>query len=508
VSHFRSFAFINSLLSLLSLLSIGCADDPGVDENETETTGDGDALTCEVAIIGGGAGGLHTAYRLAPELGEGICLFEAEATLGGRIHDISLDENDPNSPLVGTGARRVMEGQDVLLGLVDELGIELETPGPAIDLIYARDTFAFSKNDFAPLYDFTPDPTPGADQETFLYDQLRFGPAREMVDTYPNFEAYVIDVVGQGGYDFLRDMSRFRADFEYDLDARGYLDYLDEEWDVCCTPSYPVGGMSAFIRGMASATEASGGRIFTSEPVSSIRRAEAGGYQLDTASHSITADKIVIAIPPLALDQLDGDIVDEIQAEPIYQDIVAVKVVTITQWWPESWWADIVNPDMMMDNHVWRAWSTDNCLNFIEIPIEPYAAAAQVTRSVYNDNLMCSEFWEMTAAEGTQAVETEVAIGLMQLFNNNGITSPAMIDLPVPLSTHVQVWPAAWHWLGAGTEVTNAELFEWAVEPLPGEEVALVGEAYNVQRSGWSDAAYKSSINLLNTRYGMALPGL
>jgi hypothetical protein len=36
----------------------------------------------------------------------------------------------------------------------------------------------------------------------------------------------------------------------------------------------------------------------------------------------------------------------------------------------------------------------------------------------------------------------------------------------------------------------------------------LVGEAYNVQRSGWSDGAYKSSINLLNTKYGMSLPGL
>jgi hypothetical protein len=55
---------------------------------------------------------------------------------------------------------------------------------------------------------------------------------------------------------------------------------------------------------------------------------------------------------------------------------------------------------------------------------------------------------------------------------------------------------------------TNADLFDWAVEPLPGEEVALVGEAYNVQRSGWSDGAYKSSINLLNTKYGMSLPGL
>jgi len=58
------------------------------------------------------------------------------------------------------------------------------------------------------------------------------------------------------------------------------------------------------------------------------------------------------------------------------------------------------------------------------------------------------------------------------------------------------------------TQADGPELFEWATQPLKGEDVALVGEAYNVQRSGWSDGAYKSSINLLNKRYGMKLPGL
>lgn len=99
----------------------------------------------------------------------------------------------------------------------------------------------------------------------------------------------------------------------------------------------------------------------------------------------------------------------------------------------------------------------------------------------------------------------EVAVGLSTLFNNGGVSQPETVEIPTPLQTRVQVWPAGWYWLGAGASATNAELFQWAAEPLSGEEIGLVGEAYNVQRSGWSDAAYKSSINLLNTRYGMSL---
>ena len=47
----------------------------------------------------------------------------------------------------------------------------------------------------------------------------------------------------------------------------------------------------------------------------------------------------------------------------------------------------------------------------------------------------------------------------------------------------------------------------WALEPLQGAAIYLVGEAYNPQRSAWSDGAYKSSINTLNRHFGMDLPG-
>ncbi|HMV69797.1 MAG TPA: FAD-dependent oxidoreductase [Myxococcota bacterium] len=481
----------------LALMLTACQP-PDKDDvtDDTDDTDSAETLDCEVVIVGGGAGGLHTAMRLAPSLGDGVCLFEKEAAFGGRIKDEPLDPADPASPRIGTGARRVMEGQQLVFDLATELGITLETPPDAADLINARGAFAFAKDDLLSEY---PTLDPHEDEETWLYDQLRFGPARADAASAASFEAYGTAAVGAEGWAFLHDMSRFRADFSAPLDAAGYLDYLDEEWDVCCAPSYPVGGMSRFIVGMAAAAEADGARLFLSEPVTAIRRDDAGGYTIETSAHTAHAAKVVIAAPPSALDHIEGDVVDDIQAQQAYQDIVGVKVVTISQWWPTSWWLDVRRPD---DTPIWRAWTTEHCLNFIEIPIEPYAAAQHVTRSVYNDDLDCSEFWEDLAADGIEAVEAEVREGLEHLFVGNGLTTDVVI--PDPIKTTVQIWPAAWHWLGAGASVTNAELMAWAADPLDGEEVGLVGEAYNVQRSGWSDGAYKSSWHLLETRYGMS----
>ncbi len=494
--------------ALAALFLPACAKGFGDDAADTRSAST--TLECEVVVVGGGAGGVHTAFRLAKAFGSSVCLFEKERELGGRIHDVSLeDDAAPDAPRVGLGARRVMETQEVLFSLASELGLELETPGGAADLMEARGVFSFSKDDIAArAYPTVPASTvTGKDRETLLYDTLRASPERDRITTYADFASYSKAVIGEEAFTFLRDVSRFRADFEYPLDARGYLDYFDEEWDTCCKPSYPKGGMSSFVRAMAARATTAGARIFTEEPVSRIDKRD-DGYLVTTSSRTAFARKVVIAVPPLGLDKIGGDVAERIKAQPEYKSIVGVHVVTITQWWPQAWWKDVKNPAAEADASVWRAWSTSHCLNFIEIPIEPYAASQKVTRSVYVDNERCVMQWEALARESTSRVEEQLQSELTAIFNNGGVSVPQTVTIPKPTKTVVQSWPAAWYWLRAGSTITNKELAAWAVEPLGGEPVALVGEAYHVQRSGWSDGAYKSSIQLLNAKYGQNLPGL
>lgn len=502
--------------SLSSVWAIGCALALGplvlsaaACGNNAETTVD-----CDVAIVGGGPGGLHTAFRLGAAQGSKVCLIEKESELGGRIHDVSLDPKDPNSPRVGVGARRVMETQDVLFSLADELKLTLEKPPLVADLIGARGKYAFAKDDLLSQYaNLQTKLDPAVDYETWLYDVLRKGSGRAGIANFADLRNYIRSYSGLSGYDFLRDMSRFRADFEYPLDARGYMDYLDEEWDTCCQPSYPVGGMSAFIRGMEDKAKASGVRFFKGQQVVSIDRNTSGSrYRVRSTANGSTgnamvvnANKLVIAVSPHWLNQISGDVAGAIKERPEYKQILGVRVVTVTQWWPEAWWLQIKDPGKTTDNNVWRAWSTDLCLNFIEIPQEPYAAAAKVTRTVYDDDIRCVQFWEELAKQGQPVLEAELQRQLNALFNNNGATTPATVAIPKPLKTYLHVWPDAWHWLTASATITNNDLANWAVQPLPGDDIGMVGEAYYVNRSGWSDGAYKSSIRLLNEKYGLKL---
>jgi hypothetical protein len=533
---------LGRLAVLLAALP-GCGSD---DSGDSSTT----TLTCEVAIVGAGAGGLYTALQLSrhPEaLGAGrtaadICLFEKESQVGGRLKAVPQDASDPQSPVFGVGGRRILPGHKVIRDLAAELGVALEQPRPPLDLMYVRGEFALSndptghqdgKQDrLLPLFDAEAVAAQipsemlalaGGDVEYAAYLQL-FAVGRDAntdFSLFPDFSAYILGNLGLPAYIYMRDVTRFRGEmslrdveppppgeFAHAADVKNFIEYLDTEFSDRGTPYYPVGSMQAITGGMADVARQRGVRIYTAEPVLSVDRAGAR-YRLSTDRHDVTATRVILAVPPFALSTIGGDVVDAIRSQPEY-NFKNQPIVTITQWWPYPWWEPVrYTHDASPEGRIWRAWTdrSAGCGTFLEIAIEPSSASQNVTRSVYTDDQVCIEFWRNTYAEhGVAGVEAEIEANLELMFNGNDLTTPDVGELPPPLNTYFQYWPAAWSFLGAGTPTTNKEIVTWALDPLrTGEWVSLVGEAYNPYRSAWSLAAYQSAVLLLNRRYGLEL---
>jgi hypothetical protein len=472
------------------------------------------ALYCDTIILGGGAAGTYTAYKLSTHAKYkpgSLCLFEKEKRLGGRIYDVALDESKPDR-VYGAGALRVMEGQSLVFALAKELGIELEPMPYGNDLINARGHSVLSSDELAkvayPAFDTAINSglqplkstgnalqrpagaLAGADAlstfETGLHERLLNHPIRNQRAMVFDVRSYARQVLGPSSYQFLTDITRFRGEFNRPVDARSYLEYLPQELSNCCTPYYPVGGMSQFVIRMSQRAKARGAKIFLDEPalaISKSKRSASARYLVETRRYVATARRIVVAIDAGGFQHVKGTLAEAVKAAPQFQDIFGVKVVSINQRWPNAWWKEL--------GDIGRAWTTEHCLNFIEIPHNPYAASQFVTRSVYSDDPSCNEFWQhIKERKGKVAVEDEIMRGLKHLFPK--------ANIPKPLNTHFQVWPNAWYWLKAGTQFTNSDVADWALEPVKGEAIALVGDSYFINRAGWTDGAYKSAERLLN----------
>lgn len=458
-------------------------------------------LQCEIGIVGGGPAGVYLAYKLAPTHGKRVCLFEKEATLGGRMRDESLTEP---GIWVGTGARRVNEVQTFVLELGKELGIEFQTPEKRSQLIYHKKKHGFSSNDFLSIYPklkgpFDKDPRTTRDDEIYTLLVKEKAQAKE----FPNLLSYMKAIAGESETEFLRGIQRFHADFDYDISPANYLDYLEEENKTSSVNRYPVGGMSAFIRRMEEVATKYEVQFFKSEPlVSFTPQTVDSGYELITPKHKVLVKKLVLAIPPTGMNHVTGPLAEEIRSQPEYQALLPIRIVVINQWWDKAWWESVRDPKVSGNTgKTWRAWTDEHCVNHTEIPQEKYAAAGKVTRSVYSDDMKCVKFWEdLYHSGGIEAVEAEVVKGLTLVFNTP--FAKKKLILPRPLKTTMQLWPAGWYFVKAGSQVSNAEISKWSQEPIKGRfDLMMVGEAYWPNRPGWSEGAYFSVNELLKTKF-------
>jgi len=455
---------------------------------------------CKFTIVGGGPSGVYTAMRLGEKHGEDVCLFEKEHKLGGRLNDIRKNPGSKKGPLIAIGGRRVMTSQKLMFELAKEVDVTLERPEQkAGEFLFARGLYSSNKDDFTKLYPGLPVDIKKGDIETQLLMKLFKSPERKKIQSYPSLRSYIESVVGTVGFNYLRDMSRFRGDFNYALNAKSYLDWLEEEFDVCCTAYYAVGGMTSFVKGMEKKAKSFGVRFFFSEPVYSINRDSFTGYNVITSKKRFDTEKVIIAVPPVALPKIKGDVVESIISQSEFKSLVGIKVATVTQWFNKAWWKGIKR---LSDNKtIWRAVTTDSCINSIEIPQEPYLIKAPAIRTVYSDRKECAEHFAFLAKNNPKKLEKEIHDGLKHLFEKNGITIPVKVGRPT--KTVFKEWKAGWYWIKAGSKHTNKEISTWATNPLPGESVGLASEGYNPQRTAWTDGAIQAAIYLLNAQYKM-----
>lgn len=460
--------------------------------------------SCEIVIVGAGAGGLHTAYRLANNFGEKLCIFEKQKRVGGRFYDVGKNpEAEALGEVIGNGARRIMEGQSVLFDLADELGIEYEAPETGVDVIFAKGAYRTDKDDFFALYPGLPVDVKDYNYEDQIIEKLFHSKLRERIDSFESFKSYAIAVVGEIGYSYLHDMSRFRGDFEYPISARSYVDWLEEEVTYCCQTYYPQGGMSSFANRMYEKILALKGRVFLGQAVELISK-YGSKYIIKAGQKHYVAKKVVIAVPPLALNEISGSVAEEIRSSGQFKSILPIRVTVINQWYASAWWRDLKTED---GRQLWRAYTTvdknrldGRCIGFVEFAPESAAIRQKAIRAVYNDQLECAQLWSDLERRGdSEKRDALIRQGLTHLLSDNGVTTP--IEIPKPIKTTYWEWSDAWHWLAAGSKYSNQDIFNWAIEPLEGEYVSLVGEAYNPQRSTWSDAAFKSSLHLLEKKF-------
>ena len=101
--------------------------------------------------------------------------------------------------------------------------------------------------------------------------------------------------------------------------------------------------MSAIIVALEKSAKMLGAKIYTKSKIASIDK-NCNSFVLKTATgEKITADKLVIAVPPGSFKKIGGSVARKIQMAEAFKSIKAFPAFKAAAVYPRAWWEDITD---------------------------------------------------------------------------------------------------------------------------------------------------------------------
>jgi len=287
--------------------------------------------------------------------------------------------------------------------------------------------------------------------------------------------------------EFLSELYGFKGDYTESINPAAYIEYLKLLFSLSNKHQRPLKGMSAIVNALVVSVRNYGGKLYAESEVLAIEKDETK-FILKTMNLTVFANKIVIATHPVAYMKVKGGVSEEIHRDPVFQSIKIMPAFKGAAVYREAWWEKSENATRNITLEPRQRFvSNSNCMG-VTMPHGgrgPYGEA--VLHTMYMDGA-CSRKWGDILRISKSHVDRELKRALEYKFGR---------PIPDPLDTVYQYWDeGAWHFQKPGFNFTLTEVSDWAKRPLPGQEIFIIGDAYNPYR-GWTEGAIFSANNAL-----------
>ncbi|MGH6872463.1 MAG: flavin monoamine oxidase family protein [Rhizomicrobium sp.] len=487
----------------------------------------------DVAVIGGGVSGAYTAWRLRQaQPGLRVGLFEMSGRIGGRLRSIAF----PQAPhLVGeVGGMRFLEVQKHVFNLVRTLnlprrGYPITLPPDRVDLRGTNLSVA-EIGQPSKLFPYAIKPADQSPASTLYMDGMsRIVPGaksmsraqwRTVRSTFrykgrllKDWAAWALlsTVFSAEEMRFMQDASGYDdvAFTESGLDELDYTFLADDESKPFFTLA---GGYQRLPLALAQEAGHLGAGLSMQTRLSSVA-VKPDGFALSLRdrsgrNHAVTARRVVLAMPRRALEAVKG-LGDDPRIAPLLASVTPVPACKALLLYPRPWWRDlgIAAGRSVTDMPARQFYALG--AEPERLPIEP--ANGMGLLMMYSDAGTVAHWQELASPAPPDAAGFQWLPATSQLagelHREAGIVYRA--TPPAPLAACFQDWTAepfggGWHYWAKGCD--GLQLADRVMQPLPGRDLFICGEAYGTYSAGWVEGAVERAETMLQKHFGLKPP--
>jgi monoamine oxidase len=489
----------------------------------------------DVAIVGGGVSGAYTAWRLrseAPQLR--LRLFEMSDRIGGRLRSIAF----PQAPhLVGeAGGMRFLESQKHVFPLVKTLGLPMRgypITEPQDRLALRGRTFSYAEmGQPTKLYPYNIPPgeqAPNSDfyiraVERIIPDVRRMTPDkwRAMRSTFrykgrllKDWAAWTLlsQVFSHEELAFIQDTGGY-DDFILHGTALDQFDFIflgDDE----SKPFFTIaGGYQKLPLMLAAQAMKLGAPIAMQSRLVSLALPERPGAPFTLAfedrngrSATVTAARVVLALPRHAIESIpESPARRDPHVAALLASVDPIPACKAFLLYPKPWWRDlgIAGGRSVTDMPARQLYA----LGAEKERLPSESANGHGLLMMYCDAATVEYWRELAPSAKPNAAGFSWLAGDSQLASEMHREAGLVYATapPKPLAACFQDWTAepyggAWHFWGAGKD--SALLADRVMQPLPGRDLFICGEAYCQYEAGWVEGALERAETMLQRHFGL-----
>lgn len=222
-----------------------------------------------------------------------------------------------------------------------------------------------------------------------------------------------------------------------------------------------------------------------------------GCYRLETwRGSTVFAKHVAFAVPPLALRKIKGDVVADLLATPLLENALPEPAFKAALLFPYAWWEPYLHANET-SGFLDAISGSGNCLG----QIVPYMGRGSNGEAAIHVAYMAGECVDGHWAHLFHSNGPSEAEWKAHLMRQLKVLFPGF-EVPEPLQVVTKYWEeGAWH-MQRKTDpyLTSLQILKLSTNPLPGEDVYLINEAFGLRR-GWMEASFESAEAVLRVRF-------
>lgn len=187
---------------------------------------------------------------------------------------------------------------------------------------------------------------------------------REKALEFPSYQDFMCKRLGSEGCEYMR--SSFAVKVDYNMEESTLFTYEHNQANKYFSYDYlrPFGGLSEITTALENSARRFGVKMYLNEKVEALNR-KGSSFAVQTEKFSVSAKKLIIAVPSFPFEKITGDVATEIKSNYLFKSILARPSFKAAAVYSYPWWENATSSQNITLKPFEIFVSGSNCLTAI-----------------------------------------------------------------------------------------------------------------------------------------------